>query len=851
MNTTKKESFLIVSYGPVPTPKYQKIEGGGQRCWGLAQGLRSKGYDVTVAVNQGFPVDVQENEGVFLTNWQEDDGFAQLLNMYDNVIVNYAMGGPMSFIVDHISDHTTLILDCYVPIYIEVSARNSEDTATEYRNYFTDLSHWNKALKRGDYFLCANEPQKHMYTGALGALGIINPFSYKQQRVLVVPFGVERAIEMPNKRNPYLDLGIKKSDNVLLWFGGLYPWFNIRPLLNTVKKIASNDPTFKFVIVGGKNPYNSHPDFVRQYEETVSFAKDRGLYGSTIHFVDWVDFAERYNWYHNAKAVISINNIGEENLYSWRTRVMDFVGGETPMITNGGDPLSDSLISAGAAIKITDTKESTLHEAILSIFDNPKALERTKTSLIEQKERYFWDVVIEPIAAVVSVRKEALPYLLEKQFRQDIGINSPIATSTGGNKYIRVAKKLFKAPRKVAGIVRRKGVKRSAALALHTIHNRGKKATHNSKRYYFFSHPIDYTGAPLVLIDILKDFCEHIDSTDIDIVYPGGEKDLLHSIKKLGIVMDKMAMGVGSRVIHAQLGIKKDDFVLLNTVAVYPNYRDYVLGLLDSNRLNEAVWFIHEDKPELRFGDDLGLIERVKRLIQTGKIKVFVPSIQTAKEYNEFFDTDLVQPITLRVETPAKYQKPRKASDFEKIHFILSGTSTDGRKGQMLAISALANFERRYASKNPSQYRDYKLSLIAVGKDDYISSQVRSIGNGLLGDKVEFFPTIPKAKAMEITYGGNVTVCCSLNETFGLFVAEGMQMGHILIRNYASGYQEQITNRKNGHLVDTMSLDDFTDAIEKVLNKSNSDEKLLAMSKESQKIAKKFLDSNYYTQITS
>ena len=259
------KTCLIISFGPVPTPKYQKIEGGGMRCWGLALGMQSKGYNVTVGVNSNFLLDVASINNISLINWQEDDKFKETINLYDIVIVNYSMGGPMTYIVDNISDHVRLILDCYVPIYIEVSARDSEDKATEYSNYSHDIIHYNKALQRGDYFLCANIPQKHLYTGVLSALGVINPYSYKKERILVVPFGIESGLNIDNPHNPYLSLGIKKSDFVLLWFGGLYPWFNINPLLDTVKKLSSEQSNFKFVIVGGKNPYNNHPDFVKQY----------------------------------------------------------------------------------------------------------------------------------------------------------------------------------------------------------------------------------------------------------------------------------------------------------------------------------------------------------------------------------------------------------------------------------------------------------------------------------------------------------------------------------------------------------------------------------------------------------
>ena len=843
---SQSKSCLVISYGPVPTPQYQKIEGGGMRCWGLAQGLQKNGYDVTVAVNQSFPLDVSSQDDISLINWQEDEKFADLINTFDAVIINYSMGGPMSYVVDHISDHVMLILDCYVPIYIEVSARNAKDMPTEYRNYSVDLTHWNKALLRGDYFLCANEPQKHMYMGALGALGVLNPYSYKTDRVLVVPFGVEESLKIDKPHNPYTKLGIKKDDFTLLWFGGLYPWFNIKPLLATIKRLSSEYNNFKFVIVGGKNPYNQNPDFQRQYDETYTFIKENNLLDRSVFFVDWVDYNDRINWYQNADIVISINSPGEENTYSWRTRVMDFVWGEIPMITNGGDPLSDSLIAANAAIKLTDTSEKTLYKELQALIADKKHIKALKKAVAEQKKLYYWHRVVKPISTIIN--SDYKPYVTEKEFKLDNHLQAiePQAASSR-------IKKLIKAPRKVAGIIKRKGVKRSAAVAYSTVANRLKRsvAATEGKKYFFFSHPIDYTGAPLVLLDAIEDFAKKVPTQNISLVYPGGEKALVGRMRKLGISLDKAVMGVGGRIIRAQLGIKKDDFVLLNTVAIYPNYRDTVLWMLETDQLNEATWFIHEDKPELRFGEDKGLVQRIAKLVGSGKLKVFVPSQQTAKEYNDYFSTNKIRPITLRVAVPEQYEAKRKASDFDTLRFMLSGTSTDGRKGQLLAITALAKFQTEYAAKNPDHYRDFSLTLLAVGKDDYVSSQVRSIGKGLLGDKVTFYETKPKDEAMKLTSECNVTVCSSLNETFGLFVAEGMLMGHLLVRNKASGYHEQIIDGKNGYLVDTDDVDAFTKTLEKILNKKQTNADLKKMSDASFEMAKKFKDANYFDQLIS
>jgi glycosyltransferase involved in cell wall biosynthesis len=154
------------------------------------------------------------------------------------------------------------------------------------------------------------------------SLGIINPLTYHDERIILVPFGIDSRKNNSLKLDdsPYKELGIKKDDFVLLWFGGLYPWFNFKPLLESIKKLSINKH-FKFVLVGGKNPFNAHPDFVKQFEEVRNMLEATGLLGKSVHLIDWVDFEDRLKWYQGSNAVISINQPGNENQYSWRTRV--------------------------------------------------------------------------------------------------------------------------------------------------------------------------------------------------------------------------------------------------------------------------------------------------------------------------------------------------------------------------------------------------------------------------------------------------------------------------------------------------------------------------------------------------
>ncbi|HWT40313.1 MAG TPA: hypothetical protein VN081_03545, partial [Dongiaceae bacterium] len=413
------KTCLVISYGPVPTPEYQTVEGGGMRVWGLAKGLQENGVDATVAINGGFPLSIKEHDGIKLINWNLNADFIKAINSYDAVIVSYCMGDLSVFVADNIRDDIQLILDAYVPIYIEVSARDAKDMSVEYVNYMADLQRHNHTLMRGDYFLYANPAQEQLYSGILSALGIINPYSYHTERLLYAPFGIHRdGIEA--SKNPYVSLGIKKEDFVVLWFGGIYPWFRIEEYLQSIKQLSSNKK-FKFVFVGGKNPFNANEDIARQYTKAVEFAKTNNLLDKSMYFVDWVDFDTRINWFRNAAVIVSLNQPGKENIYSWRTRVMDFVWGEAATITNGGDPLSEEMVTNNAAIKLDALSSEAITQALQTLQEKPTRLKEIQTNVRRLKKKYYWDTTTAVIKDVIEGQDH--PYERELKLRRSANID--------------------------------------------------------------------------------------------------------------------------------------------------------------------------------------------------------------------------------------------------------------------------------------------------------------------------------------------------------------------------------------------------------------------------------------------
>ncbi len=847
------KTCLVISYGPVPTPQYQTVEGGGMRAWGLAEGLRRNGIRVTVGVNNAFPQELTEHEGVRLVNWGQDQQFADLINTYDAVIVSYCMGSDSVFIAENINDSVQLILDAYVPIYVEVSARESKDIDFEYRQYADDIQRFNLVLRRGDYFLCANEAQKTFYTGVLASLGIINPRSYREDRIIIAPFGIHD-IPAEATENPYAKLGIKPSDFTVMWFGGLYPWFRIEELLDAMQELSKH-PDFKFVIVGGKNPFNPNPDFFRQYDKAYAFAEKHKLLGKSIFFVDWVDFDKRINWFKHADIVISLNQPGEENGFSWRTRVMDFVWGELAILTNGGDPLSEDLLKEQAALKVNTLDAKEIEAILQKVHGDKKILTTIKKKIIALKPNYFWQNITKPISKVIE--QNETPYLQEKTYRKKLHMPTRIdAVPERANGRLHKINKIAKLPKRALSYARRKGLKRSFGLAAGIVKTQvAGRLTPRQRKFVFISNHMNNTGAPVVLMQIIREYAKAYGAKNIQVVAPFVSPDLLRELREMGVKVDKSAAALGSRLIKLQLDLRKDDFVLINTIAVYDQYLDFIFRELKSGALREAFWFIHEDPAQIPVINNDFLrkdnIATIRKLAKQKKLRLVAPSVRTRNEYRKIFSTSQFANIPLLVDVPAKYKKTRPASDFDKVRFFISGYAADGRKGQLIAISALYDFVSRYYAKNPKAYRDFSLTLISIG-DDYISQQIRWIGESLLGKRIELHPMMPRNSALRSAAKCNVTICCSLNETFGLYVAEGMQMGHVILRNNSAGIDEQLKEGVNGYKIDHTDVRQFADTIEKLLNKDkSSNKKLAAMGQTSQAIIKDFDKNNYLQKIES
>jgi glycosyltransferase involved in cell wall biosynthesis len=871
--------LLIISQGPFPTPEQPHVEGGGLRCWGLAQGLRDNlpELSITLAYREAFrkPGHAPEYRGFPIITW-DDETLPRLIQDYDSVLISYCMGPPSEAVAAGLRPDQQLILDCYVPIYVEVSARSSSDVDREMAAFAHDIRSWNRCLERGDVFLCASAPQARFYQGVLSALGRINPITYGKSLILEVPYGIYR--EEPTARDRPISRMVGEGEGrKILWFGGIYPWFDLKGLIDAVA-LVNRTIAAKLVIVGARNPFTCHPDFLAKYDELDAYA-NRPEHRDLVMIRDWVPFDERGDWYLDADLVVMVNKPGDENGLSWRTRLVDFVWANVPMITNGGDPLGEDLIARGAAARFPDLDPRTMAETLVALLQDPAALGRLRAAIAGYKSRLYWDVATRPLAEAIAAGERA-PDLLALRSAAPAVIPAPEPAPAPPDpepaapapppppqqhlepRPVGRVRRFYRLARKVPRHLRTHGFRATSVrireklarhLPLIAPRQRGNGPTmpagpvpepgHDRRdgegpRILVLTHMLDHSGAPLVLLDVVDRLARE------RLPYPirmfsyrpwNVEPQLRARVEGLGIQLQPLDDWAQC----PRLG--PGDVVLMNTVDYHPHVKETIFGAAERDEIRKVIWFIHEDEPESHFSEPEA--RRVRRLVESGRLEILAPARQICDRYRRHLGADITcEP--LRVEVPAIHEVDRGPEDFETLRFVLAGRFADCRKGQLSVLYAFAAFYHKDFTSDPAAYRDFTLTFIGI-EDDFMSRQVLRHG-GILGDRLVCHPRVSRDRSLEIIRSANVTICYSLREAFGLFVIEGMFAGHPLLRNDCSGLEEQLEPGRNGFLLENDDFWQVVGTIERILNRrKTSNEQLAAMSARSRAIAARFQSHDY------
>jgi len=244
-------------------------------------------------------------------------------------------------------------VDLYDPFPIEnlhYARTLGEETARH------DLATLERALSRGDFFLCASPEQRLFYAGALFASGRIGPSNFPDDPALegllaTVPFGVPESPaagdRAAGRRAAGLPPDVAEAAPLVL-FGGIYDWYDPELLLAAWPRVQERVPAARLLFFENPNPETTPQ---RVFEAARMRAKAIDPDGRSIRVSPWLPYASRADLYAACDLAVSIASEGLETELAYRTRLLDAAWGGVPSVAVAGGTLARELASAGAGVE--------------------------------------------------------------------------------------------------------------------------------------------------------------------------------------------------------------------------------------------------------------------------------------------------------------------------------------------------------------------------------------------------------------------------------------------------------------------------------------------------------------------
>ncbi len=245
-----------------------------------------------------------------------------------------------------------IVADIYDPMHLEY-LEQGKDVSPRVRSKQTEYISevLNVQLELADYLLCASEKQRDFWLGQLAAVSRINPLTYDRDPSLrslidIAPFGISNTPAAQTRHAIKGEVpGIAVDDEVILWGGGVYNWFDPLTLIRAVDKLVHTHPKLRLYFLGVKHPNPDVPE-MRMAAETMQLADELGLTGTHVFFnTEWVDYDDRVNYLLDADIGVSTHFEHVETAFSFRTRILDYLWAGLPIVSTDGDTFAELIRS--------------------------------------------------------------------------------------------------------------------------------------------------------------------------------------------------------------------------------------------------------------------------------------------------------------------------------------------------------------------------------------------------------------------------------------------------------------------------------------------------------------------------
>ncbi len=311
---------------------------------------------------------------------------------------------------------TIIVADIYDPMHLETLEQGKE-FPVKFRGHFTEdaVEALNVQLARADFMLCASEKQRDFWLGQLAAVSRINPLNYDADPSLrklldVAPFGVS---DLPARQTRHAIKGevpgIAADDQVIIWGGGIYNWFDPLTLIRAVAELVERHPKLRLYFLGVKHP-NPHVPAMRIAGEAMRLSDELGLTGRHVFFnTGWVEYDDRMNYLLDADLGVSTHFEHIETAFSFRTRILDYLWAGLPIVATDGDTFAPIIRDNGLGAVVPPEDAGALATAIEAVLFSEE-----REEIGERVEAFgrthTWSLMLRPLIEFCSAPSHAADY---------------------------------------------------------------------------------------------------------------------------------------------------------------------------------------------------------------------------------------------------------------------------------------------------------------------------------------------------------------------------------------------------------------------------------------------------------
>ena len=320
-----------------PEPLGETVTGPAQRAVKLAEAL-AEGCEVTLAAAAPsvFP------DGPFRTletGPEPDRRLVGALSAHDVAVVQ-ALPSPRQLLIAR-RHARRLVADMIAPLALELAEVGDEPATTRavvrWRAHQM-VSH----LAVADLVLCSNEKQRDLVIGAGLAAGLLDGGAPLQDRVVVVPHGIDPSPPLPGRSLLRANGFADDRDRIAVWGGGIWSWFDPLTAIRAVERLRPSRPDLKLAFVGLDHP---NPVLRRAHAplaaEATAYVRERGLEEAVAFRPRWLSRDDLFAHLRDADVGLSLSAPTLESRYASRTRVLDYLTVGLPVVCTRGDTMAE------------------------------------------------------------------------------------------------------------------------------------------------------------------------------------------------------------------------------------------------------------------------------------------------------------------------------------------------------------------------------------------------------------------------------------------------------------------------------------------------------------------------------